>query len=153
MIQTSTTPAYAARQRKLNDLTMLEYLLLGDLSDVLEEPASDENKKWILALVDTLLDTLPAEYRLRDVQGFYEDVLHEHPSWDSAVLRIRQEQRTLVSELKSLKASLDCCKNFKASADSLKQELMLWMNHLIQFNQREKRLLQDAYNIEVGVGD
>lgn len=153
MSRSLVTSSYDARQKKLNNLTMLEYLLLGDLSDVLEEPASTENKKWILALVDTLLETLPVEYRLRDVQGLYDEVLQEHPTWDSAVMRIRQEQKTLASQLRILKDSLDHCENFRASARVLKHEIMVWMNRLVQFNQKEKRLLQEAYNIEVGVGD
>ncbi len=153
MLYSVIETSFEVRQNQLKDLTTLEYLLLGDLSDVLEEPATSENKKWILALVDTLLQTLPEEYRLRDTQGVYNDVLQEHPTWDSAVMRIRHEQKTLVSQLRGLKDSLDHCENFRASAKVLKNELMVWMNRLVQFNQSEKQLLQEAYNVEVGVGD
>jgi hypothetical protein len=33
----------------------LEYLLLGDLRQLLDEPASRENRRWLLSVLDRLL--------------------------------------------------------------------------------------------------
>ena len=46
----------------------LEYLLLGDLADLLSETYDEENRKWILVVLEGLLDAIPAEKRPRALQ-------------------------------------------------------------------------------------
>jgi len=41
----------------------LEYLLLGDLADLLSEGYDEENRKWLLVVLEGLLDAIPAERR------------------------------------------------------------------------------------------
>ena len=41
----------------------LEYLLLGDLADLLSEGYDEENRKWLLVVLEGLLDAIPAEGR------------------------------------------------------------------------------------------
>ena len=49
----------------LRQCTEFEYILLGDLRDLLEDPPSDENRKWLVAVLDALIDTLPKEFALK----------------------------------------------------------------------------------------
>ena len=46
--------------------SVLEYLLIGDLRDLLEEPADSETRRWLLAVVEELLDLLPNEFEFED---------------------------------------------------------------------------------------
>src|SRR5579872_2956860 len=75
-LRLSRRPIMNPRDAQLLDhYSSLEYILLGDLRDLLEEPVDDESRKWLLAVLDTLLDTLPREFDLEDEDGYMSEVL------------------------------------------------------------------------------
>ena len=54
----------------------LEYLLLGDLADLLSEKYDDENRRWIQVVLEGLLDAIAAEKRserFRRLRAAYPD--------------------------------------------------------------------------------
>ena len=82
--------------RKLERYTSLEYILLGDLRDILEERPDDESRRWLLAVSDHdvgWVDGRPVRllwfaretefwstelYLPGDVREFPDEVLVEH---------------------------------------------------------------------------
>ena len=72
-----------------------EYILIGDLRDLLDDAPSEETRRWTLAVLDALLDTLPKEFALKSQDGYLSDVLDEYPSWDNAVERLLQKHDNL----------------------------------------------------------
>ncbi len=42
--------------------SVLEYLLIGDLRDLLEETPDNETRRWLLAVLEELLNLLPNEF-------------------------------------------------------------------------------------------
>ena len=74
----------------------LEYILLGDLRDVLEEPANRHTRGWLVAVLDALLDTLPREMAIKEASGYLNEVLDEYPSWYRHVEDLQNEERLLV---------------------------------------------------------
>lgn len=137
----------------LRQLGELEFLLLGDLRDVLEEEASEQNRKWLLAIVDTLLKTIPREFALRERDGYLQDIVDFCPEVDQEVQRLLKEHQTLSKRLEQLRDELQTLRQFRTQASVLKVELTQWMNTLQNHNHEEKSLLQTSYSQDVGGGD
>ena len=98
----------------LEEISALEYILLGDLLDLLEEADGDaEAWKWISKVLDTLLKAMPREFEQ-----------------DSQPL---QQMKQLASELRD--------------------ELRDWITSYIAHQRHERRILQDAFNNDIGAAD
>ena len=80
------------RSRLLNDWRTLEYILLGDLRDVLEEPLDSSNLTWTLAIVDTLLTTLPRELDLAETGQYLNLNRQDHQSHDDDFMSLLTEK-------------------------------------------------------------
>lgn len=139
--------------RLLNRYSTLEYILLGDLRDLLEEPADGETHKWLVAVLDALLKTLPREFDLEDEDGYMSDVLERYPNWTRQVERLHREHDDLFTTLKMLRGRLTRPEEFAPIANRVSRDLRDWMLSLQAHNRNEVRLLQTAMNLEVGVGD
>jgi hypothetical protein len=66
--------------RLLNRYSTLEYILLGDLRDLLEEPPDEETRRWLVAVLDALVKTLPREFDLEDEDGYMSDATPTGPA-------------------------------------------------------------------------
>jgi hypothetical protein len=137
----------------LEDYTALEYILLGDLRDLLEEPADQFTRRWLVAVLDALLDTLPREMALKESSGYLNEVLDEYPSWYRHVEDLQNEQRLLVLSLQALRDRLDSAGPYERDADRVNSTVRQWMNRLQAHRRHETRLLQTAMNLECGCGD
>jgi hypothetical protein len=139
--------------RLLERYTSLEYILLGDLRDLLEEAPDEDGRKWLLAVLDALLDTLPHEFDLEDEDGYMAEVLERYPSWAGRVDRLHREHEALFSKLKELRGRIDRNVWYAPVANEVRRDLRDWMLRLIAHHRSETRLVQTAMNLEVGVGD
>ena len=139
--------------RLLEQYTSLEYILLGDLRDLLEEPSDDETRRWLLAVLDTLLDTLPREFDLEDEDGYMAEVLERYPSWSAQVDRLHRDHEILFSKLKELRGRIERNSWVAPIANEVRRDLRDWILKLIAHHRSETRLVQTAMNLEVGAGD
>lgn len=134
--------------------TQFEYILVGDLRDLLNEPPTPMNRKWIAAVLDSLLDTLPCEFEFKNGNdGYLSEVLEEFPSWSPQVDLLAAERDILFEKLQDVRIQLDARVRFAYVADELKHALRDWMNRFVAFHRHERRLLQAAYTMEIGAGD
>jgi hypothetical protein len=147
------TPARRADGDRLQDYTALEYILLGDLRDLLEEPADRYTRRWLIAVLDALLDTMPRTIALKESSGYLHEVLDEYPSWYRHVEELQNEQRLLLLSLEMLRDRLDQPHSYEHAAGRVKAALRQWMQRLNAHRRHETRLLQTALNLEVGTGD
>lgn len=137
----------------LRQLTELEYILLGDLRDVLEEESTQENRRWMSALVDALLKTLPREFAIREEGGYMRDILINSPELDPNVQTLLDQHGSLCAQLQKLADQLETVSLFEQQADQLKQQLTDWMEALKAHNRSEEMLVQQAYQQDTGCGD
>jgi len=143
-----------ARVESLRRFTELEYILIGDLRDLLESPIDEQNLRWIGAVLDALLETLPRQFELKEQGGGYlREVLEEHPNWECHVTSLVGEHRGLCRRLQQLRNRLPDAVKVEFMARTLRLELKAWMQGFVSHNRREARLLQTAMNLEVGCGD
>lgn len=139
--------------RSLSDFVTLEYILLGDLRDLLEEEPGEQTTRWLVAVLDTLLDTLPRELALKSEEGYLEDVLCEHPHWQPQVERLRSEYLRLCIWLEELRDRLVNRSPVTDIADRVRHDLREWMAALHAHHRHERRLMQTSVNLEVGGSD
>lgn len=138
---------------RLEEYADLEYILLGDLRDLLEEPADQYTRGWLTAVLEALLDTLPRQMAIKETDGYLDQVLNEYPSWYRHVEELQNEERLLFLSLQALFDRLNTSESYEQDATRVKVALREWMNRLAAHHRHETRLLQTAMNLEVGVGD
>lgn len=130
-----------------------EYILIGDLRDLLESEPSDENCRWMSAVLDALLDTLPKEFALKSQDGYLSHVLDEYPNWDSAVERLRLQHVALHRRLTELRTRVAAHTQWRGLATRLRPELEAWIGAFSVLQQAERDLTVSALTLEVGAGD
>jgi hypothetical protein len=130
-----------------------EYILIGDLRDLLDDEPTDENRRWTLAVLDALLDTLPKEFALKSQDGYLSDVLDEYPSWDNTVERLRQQHVALHRRLTELRVRMVANAQLQGLADRLRTELESWIEAFGDLQQAERNITFAAMTLEVGAGD
>ena len=140
--------------RPIQEYSELEYLLLGDLREMLEQPLNDdEDRRWLVAVLDELLETLECEFCLEEDGGYMTEVLDIWPNWSGQIDRLFSEHKTLCSQLKRLRYRLAEALPLKEVAESLRSQLRDWMATLTAHHRHEHRLIQEAFAFDVGAGD
>ncbi len=134
---------------RLLQCTELEYILLGDLRDLLEEPADAETARWMSAVLDALLDTLPEEFEIKSQDGYMREVLKDFPNWDSEVEKLEDEHYALYCQLNDLRNDL-VSDDYSLTAKRLRSKLSDWMTAFRKHRSTERSLVLMAANVEIG---
>jgi hypothetical protein len=137
----------------LSETEDLEYLLLGDLRELLDDELTAENSRWISAIVETLLELLPYEFFLEEENGYLQGVLDQCPNWFDQVERLRMKHGILFYKLRRLSERLAAKISIAEISEELRTDLRQWMRSLIAHHRHENRLLQTAWNLEIGASD
>ena len=150
MAMTEHTP----HDNNLADYVALEYILLGDLRDLLEEAGSDEQTtRWIIAVLDALLEAMPHEMELKSKGGYLQPVLEQFPNWAGQIGDLAAEKRSLYEKLYELRAEIDRPSSFEILASEVRMELQEWMTLWTAHLRHERRMIQSAFTLDVGCGD
>lgn len=149
----NTQLAFIETRSPAVDVVTLEYILLGDLRDLLEEPFDEVTLRWLKAVLDALLDTLPREFALKDNGGYLSEVIDCDPSWSLQVQRLAEERRAVYHTLRTLRLQLRTTTEPLENAGEVQNALKNWMTSLTAFHRHERRLVQTAFNLDVGIGD
>ena len=138
---------------QLGRYSELEYILLGDLRELLESRPSREHRAWLLAILDALLETLPEEFSLKEAGGYMADVLDTFPHWEDEVRNMQREHEPLCASLAELRERVASGNDYRRIARLVGQDLREWMERLLHHNREECRLFQAAANLEIGGSD
>jgi hypothetical protein len=138
----------------LEGYNSLEYILLGDLRDLLEEPLDAQNMRWLAAVLDVLLENIPRQFDLvDDEQGYLHEVIEAQPNWSNEVERLRSEYLQIFRRLHELRQHLENPAHVAAHTRELRHNLRDWMETFCSLRRHETRLVQTALNLEIGGGD
>lgn len=140
-------------QNPLGYYTEMQYILLGDLREVLEGGPTLAERNWLLTILDALLETLPTQFDLKEEGGYLSEVLEAFPYWEPQVEELRREHGPLCESLQTLRDRVFTGSEYKQVAQVVRDDLRDWMERLTHHDSVECRLFQDAVNLEVGVGD
>ncbi|QDU81777.1 hypothetical protein Pla110_35270 [Polystyrenella longa] len=124
----------------LNDCRTLEYILLGDLRDVLEETPDDSNLNWTIAIIDTLLTTLPRELDLAESGQYLHLNQREHESHQGEFDSLLSEKHKVYLKLRQLRSELVARGAVETKINRLKYDLHQWMKQLIHHHRNERHL-------------
>lgn len=137
----------------LLEYTKLEFLLLGDLRSALEERDRERDNRWLLTILDRLVETVPREFELREEGGYLREVLDVRPTLSPEVEMLQAEHSRIFLMLRRLRDSVARKATFTFLADQLQSELRDWMALLVDHNRRERALFQTTFNHDVGCAD
>lgn len=137
---------------QLKHCTDFEYILLGDLRDQLRDPLDTQNTRWMLAVIEALLDQMPEEHRLKSRGGYLAEVLEEFPNWNHEVRNLKSEQYQLYDTLSDLRDQLEDGSFTEASAQFMKVAVENWIATFVSHRRNEQTLLQTALNLDIGGG-
>lgn len=130
--------------------SILEYLLIGDLRDLLEERPDKETRRWLLAVLEELLDLLPNEFEFEDQGGYLADVCEQNPNWSNMVERLHNEHENLYFNLLDLRNRIANEDSFDFIADEVKPKLSRWIEAAQRHRDSEHRLVVSAYDTTLG---
>ncbi len=140
-------------QELLMGYSRLEYLLLGDLRAILDEPDQTRDQRWLLAVLDSLLETIPREFQLREEGGYMSEILELKPFLSDLALSLYAEHERLFSMLSALRERVNLDLSAVALEDQLAMKLRDWMLLLMKHNRTERRVYQTALCADHGGGD
>lgn len=118
----------------------LEYLLLGDLAELLSEGYDEENRKWTLIVLEGLLDAIPAEKRserFSRIRAAYPD----SPQVLQALTQLEAEHVAMIFQLRRLRNRVSWRLSLlDVVAAEVVHDLKRWLLTFQSFCQRERRL-------------
>lgn len=135
-----------------NSLT-LEYILLGDLRDLLEDTPDEQTGRWLTAVIDALLKTLPDEIAVQSRDGYLHEVLEENPNWEPQVEHLRREKVALFQKLQELRDGIGHPERYTMVAAQVQISLRDWMHAFTAHHRHERRIFQQAFTVDFGGGD
>lgn len=130
--------------------SVLEYLLIGDLRDLLEESPDNETRRWLLAVLEELLNLLPNEFEYEDQGGYLAEVCDQNPNLSSTVDRLHREHEGLYFSLLELRNRIADEQSFEFIADEMKPKLRRWIEAAQRHRESEQQLVVAAYDTAFG---
>ena len=130
--------------------SVLEYLLIGDLRDLLEESPDNETRRWLLAVLEELLNLLPNEFEYEDQGGYLAEVCEQNPNWSNTVERLHREHEGLYFSLLELRNRIADEQSFEFIADEVKPRLSRWIDSAQRHRENEQHLVVASYDTAFG---
>ena len=143
-----TSPAGSNPTQFVRDASewTLEYLLLGDLADLLSEEYDEENRKWIQVVLEALLDAIPGEKRkerFSQLRGAYP----ESPGMLQSLAQLEFEHDAMIVQLQRLRNRVAWRLSLlDVVGAEVVRDLKRWLVRFQDFCQREHRL--DYFEVE-----
>ena len=128
----------------------LEYLLLGDLRQLLDEPQTAQTLQSLLVILDRLLGSLPCRFALACENGYMTEVLEERPTLHRQIQALRSANVACISSLEEMRSRIVHELPLAAITDEVNLNLYRWMRSLVAIRSHENRLYQEAFTLDYG---
>ena len=128
-------------------------VLIDELHDLLNEPDDPTNDRFLVEIVDQMLENLDRQFELEEQDGYLADVLEEYPNWHPQVKQLLEEHRMLHEHLRQIRDRLESQVRIRTAPTAIRRQLIDWIDAYRQHDRRETDLLQEAFTLEVGVGE
>lgn len=152
LMRAQSTSRLSLTVEKLQRSSALLRLLIDDLRELLEEPPDRENARWMLVVLDKMLENLEQQFELEEQQGYLADVLEQFPSWHPHVEHLRQQHALLHQQLREVRDRLAADRR-KTVVHEMRRHLRDWIQAYEDHERRERDLIQEAFTVEPGAGD
>jgi hypothetical protein len=128
-------------------------VLTDDLTELLEEPAEKANTKWVLSVVDTMLDNLKDQFQLEEQDEYLAEVLQHYPNWHPQIEHLRQQHNLLHDQLCEIRERLATDVEESTVPFEARRQLRDWIHTYNEHQRRERQLIQDAFTLETVAGE
>ncbi len=139
--------------RSVERFNGLIHLLLDDLKEMLAEDVSEDDRRWSLSIMEKVVEYLQEQFDIEERDGYLHEVLDQFPNWHPQVKHLQQEHRHLHRQFVEIRDRLESTPVDSAMSQEMRRQLGDWIDSFRQHQERENRLLQDAFTIDLGVGD
>jgi len=126
--------------------------LLEDLRRLEEaaSAASEESLAWLRGRLDATRMHIGEHFRFEEQNGYLDVVSKREPRLDRAIQQLVEEHRQLAQALDFVVAEVKAATGLD---DKLREEVRGWVKRVRQHEAREDRLIQDAFNLDIGAED
>ncbi len=140
---------HVSQIQSLADCNEFQYLLLGDLRDLLDETKDESDRKWLLAVLDVLVDLMPQERQLHERTGGYlAGVINEFPERNRIVMHLDLKKLQLDYTLRDLRNRIRAEESWVSVADQLSCDLRDWMKMFTEVHRSEASLIMNSMLFE-----
>jgi hypothetical protein len=116
-------------------------------------PEQPDEPHQLLAVLDGLRVSLANQFDREEQDGYLEEVLLQFPNWSPQVERLRQQHQILLAQLRALRDRVERDRPFPENLQAARRHLERWTIRLAAHEQHETRLLQAAFNLDIGALD
>jgi hypothetical protein len=131
-------------------LNALEYLLLGDLRELLEEPETALTRHALPVLLNGLLDNCLHDSQLRGAGACLSDVLEKWPNRQSGIDLLQCEKDTCYSALEKLRSQILGGQPSATITNQLRYDVQHVLRLVVEIHKHETRPVQTTFNFDVG---
>lgn len=152
-MKTKSTTRLEATVGELQRCNELLRLLTDDLAELLEELSDKVTTKWVVNVLQAMLENLRTQSDKEEESDYFAEVLNQYPNWHPQIEHLRQQHSLLYKQLEEI--YLRIAKNPEDSEVlfEVRRQLGDWIKTYNEHEARERRLLQDAFLLELGAGD
>lgn len=137
----------------LADCNEYQYLLLGDLRDLLEEFPDDSSRPWLRAVLDAIVQTMPMEREFLEDGGYLSEVIDIAPEWNRRIQLLHIRKLSLDFTIRSLRSRIEAGGDLVSLGDQTAAELRDWMTAFVEHHRMEREVIQEAFLLDIGGGD
>jgi hemerythrin len=126
---------------------------VGQLRNLLATPPQAIERPALFDVVDRLCTTLGRHFRYEEQGGYLAQVVSRFPNWSAEVEHLRQQHGELRHEIGEARGLLEEETDWAQQALEIHRRLNDWVAKLASHQDRENRLYQEAFNLDVGQGE
>jgi hypothetical protein len=131
-------------------LNALEYLLLGDLRELLEEPETALTRHVLPVLLNGLLDNCFHVSQLEGAGACLSDVLEKWPNQQSGIDLLHCEKATCYSSLEKLRSQISGGLPSATITNQLRHNVQHVLRLVVEIHKHETRPVQTTFNLDAG---
>lgn len=128
----------------------LEYIIMGDLRQLLNEQPTPQTRPSMLVLLNRLLLTLPYAMRLSSEDCYMSIVRDKRPNWHRQIEAQHRDNLECYLALCGLRGRIEGEVSIGDISDEMDGKLREWMTLYARTRRRESQLLQEALTVDIG---
>lgn len=139
----------------------MTWLLVGDIADILDDGLDSENLRWLLPVLESLVNVMRNDEQRDAGDEYLREVLDVSPNLFDQVDALHRFRSELLRELVSLVDWVRQAPPLQSSSESLQPALsrtlnarmLSWVDRMTTHYRDERELCQAVWYMELGDGD
>jgi hemerythrin-like domain-containing protein len=140
------------RKSPVETLTRAHDALLKDLQQLEKETGapSGPNAAKMSTRLDQVRTHITQHFRFEEQDGYMDAVVQRAPHQERTIEQLREEHRQLANSLEALREEALATQSLD---DPFREKVRAWVAQVRDHGTRENRLIQEAFNLDIGAED